>query len=143
MALLVRQIEIVAWTAVLAGWCLLRPGVAGRTRLLRTATLLVATLPGVAVVLAVNRHVTGSAFEFPFTLVSPDDGIGWGLRRVLPTDAARALRARRRAPHHPAGGVRPRHVDPRRAGPRRRSGHHAVGPAPQPRALAAGRPWPW
>ena len=87
MALLVRQIEVVAWTAVLAGWCLLRPGVAGRTRLLRTATLLLATLPGVALVLAVNRHVTGSAFEFPFTLVSPDDGIGWGLRRVLPTDA--------------------------------------------------------
>jgi hypothetical protein len=87
LALLVRQIEIVAWIAVLAGWCLLRPGVAGRTRLLRTATLLLATLPGVAVVLAVNRHVTGSALEFPFTVVSPDDGMGWGLRRVLPTDA--------------------------------------------------------
>ena len=87
LALLVRQIEIVAWTAVLAGWCLLRPGVAGRTRVLRTAALLLATLPGVALVLVVNRHVTGSVFEFPFTLVSPDDGVGWGLRRVLPTDA--------------------------------------------------------
>jgi len=87
LALLVRQIEVVAWIAVLAGWCLLRPGVDGRTRVLRTGTLLLATLPGVALVLAVNRHVTGSAFEFPFTLVSPDDGMGWGLRRVLPTDA--------------------------------------------------------
>ena len=25
-ALLVRQIEVVTWTAVLVGWCLLRPG---------------------------------------------------------------------------------------------------------------------
>ena len=87
-ALLVRQIEVVTWTARARR---LVPAAPRRpragTRVTQAATLLVATIPGILVVLAVNRHVTGDPLQFPFTLVSPQDGMGWGLRRVLPTDA--------------------------------------------------------
>ena len=49
-------------------------------------------VPGVVVLLAFDQHVTGEALRLPFTLVSPDDGLGWGLRRVLPGDDLETFR---------------------------------------------------
>jgi len=84
--LLVRQIEVLAWLLVLCGWCAMRAGPPVGRRLAQVGVLLAGTLPGLIVVLLVDRAVTGAAFSLPFTVVSPDDGIGWGWRRVLPGD---------------------------------------------------------
>jgi len=85
-SLLVRQIEVLAWLLVLCGWCALRPGPAPRRRVEQVLALGLGIVPGLVLVLAFNNHVTGDALRLPFTVVSPDDGLGWGLRRVLPDD---------------------------------------------------------
>jgi hypothetical protein len=85
-AFLVRQVEVLAWLAVLCGWCSLRTGPAPGRRVAEVGAVLAGTLPGLVVVLLVSWSVTGDALHLPFTVVSPDDGLGWGLRRVLPGD---------------------------------------------------------
>jgi hypothetical protein len=91
-ALLVRQIEVLAWLLVLCSWCALRPGPGPRQRVGQVAAVLGGTVPGLAVLLAFNHAVTGDALSLPFTVVSPNDGLGWGLRRVLPGDALETFR---------------------------------------------------
>ncbi|HEY6533860.1 MAG TPA: hypothetical protein VIY72_16245 [Acidimicrobiales bacterium] len=91
-AFLVRQIEVLAWLVVLCGWCALRAGPAPTRRVVQVGAVLAGTVPGLVVLLLFNRAVTGDAFTLPFTVVSPDDGLGWGLRRVLPDDALETFR---------------------------------------------------
>jgi hypothetical protein len=86
LTFLVRQIEVLAWLLVLCAWCTLRAGPPIGRRVAQIGALLGGIIPGLLLVLLVNRLVTGDAFDLPFTVVSPEDGIGWGLRRVLPTD---------------------------------------------------------
>jgi hypothetical protein len=84
-ALLVRQLEVVAWAVVLVVWLAATAG-SRPVALRRVATFLVAVVPGVALVALYDLAVTGSAWKLPYTLVSPEDGPGFGPRRALVTD---------------------------------------------------------
>ena len=94
-ALTVRQLDVVAWIVVLGFWCAVAPtGDRGPSeRWWRTGAFVVGLLPGVAGVLALNHVLTGDVLELPFTVVSPDDGFGWGNRRVLAGDALESFDA--------------------------------------------------
>jgi hypothetical protein len=92
-ALTIRQLDVLAWAGVLVVWCAVAPAGPASPRWARTGALVLGLLPGVIGVAALNHVLTGDALEFPFTVVSPDDGIGWGLRRVLPGDALESFDA--------------------------------------------------
>lgn len=84
-ALWFRQLEVVAWGAVLVVWLAWASGRA-RVAAARIAALVIGVVPSLIGIVLYDRAVTGGALTLPFAFVSPDDTPGFGLRRALPSD---------------------------------------------------------
>jgi len=82
--LLTRPLDAVLWAAPFAAYLAFVHRKEWRI-LVRPALWVAAGFaPLVAVTLAYNAHVTGSATEFPITATDPLDTFGFGIRRIMP-----------------------------------------------------------
>jgi hypothetical protein len=94
LTLFFRQLEVVAWGAVLVAWLVWsatrpvgqEPAKGWPAGARRAGMVALGGLPLVVGVLVVSWGITGSPTRLPFVVVSPDDGPGFGLRRALDTD---------------------------------------------------------
>jgi hypothetical protein len=82
-ALWCRQLEVVAWLAVLAAWLAVTRRRAGRPVLRPLVELAAGAAPFLVGMAAFDWAVVGAPWRLPFSL-TPSDTLGFGTRRVLP-----------------------------------------------------------
>jgi len=81
----VRPLDVVTLLAPLAVWAFVKAGSGRRWLTVRVCAGL--AVPA-ALLLAFDAAATGSAFRLPFTYLEPKDKMGFGIRKLYPTDRA-------------------------------------------------------
>jgi len=85
VAATVRPLDVLTLLAPLAVWAFVKAGSGRRWLTVRACAGLV--VPA-ALLLAFDAAATGSAFRLPFTYLEPKDKMGFGIRKLYPTDRA-------------------------------------------------------
>lgn len=86
LAFWARAYDAVLFATPFAGWFVLRNWRTPARLATRTTFLAAGVLPLLAAVLWFNQRATGDALMFPFSMFDPLDTLGFGPRRLVPSD---------------------------------------------------------
>jgi hypothetical protein len=81
---LTRPYDAVVWAALAGGYLVARHWREWKRHVLPMVWVALGAAPLVALLLVVNRRLTGSPLEFPITVADPLDRFGFGTRRLMP-----------------------------------------------------------
>jgi 4-amino-4-deoxy-L-arabinose transferase-like glycosyltransferase len=85
LALAIRPYDAVLFAAPIVGWVALRRS-APRPSVRAVAAFAAPVTVGLACLLAWNTAATGHPLRLPFAVLEPDDTLGFGVRRLYPSD---------------------------------------------------------